>query len=723
MRRIAFATLRMTLAFLLTFWTTFCIQANVAGSAYAAPDDGAGMSVQEEGGEPESGESESGEPESGEPEPEPEEPVYEEPEPEPPALTIIDVGVFEAGTTGNAYAFASRVDDTCSTVCAVIEQRGGYIDFDAGVEWSDESWEYESSKVTWSLAPGDEAIARITPTGVLEAAGTDDGIVTVMATVPAEYTGGADIAAIFLVELRGQTDTKYVTSIVICDDTGTPIDPSYRFEEGTLATAMIELQTRVSVFDPATGETLDYQVTPYSSLSAQTGGELSDILWESGDSRLGYVDETSGIYRPILEGTNVVYAYSNAGFNGQRLTASATIDMPGEESGEYIPQSQLTVEVYYEQYPDQKVAEKTYSIDDLEALGTVTHTYTAVRGELGYLVTTGRGPLLIKVLKDVGINTDGIARLRFGTPDNYQGVVSWDLLVDEDRYYFPNLDVSSYAGKVQVPPIIAIESHRNVGTDTSPNYDMDDQRRFLLLFGAKDTGEITSNLQVYNIHTLYVELEGAPPVEPGQEKWTIKFVDSLTGGTIDTRQAADPDNVTSPEPPKHEGYSFEGWSKDVDEASRTVTYTAVYKDSGKKGDDPDDPGGGDDPDDPGKGNKPGGNDNPTPPNNGDNNNGGGDHDLVNNRPDAGSPSQTGNTGGEKALQQLEATPIDPNDLQVVNSGKWSVLQAINRHPSNVEELMFDNPFAPYVGPGFAGILVAGGLESGIAFARQRRRPR
>lgn len=718
-RRGALVALRVVLAFVLAFGTTLFVQAHAGGDAYASPADQAGLSAQDEGVDEGGGEDagEGGEDGGGEP----------EPEPEPAPLHIIDIGVFESGTTGNAYAFASRVEDTREAVCAVIEQKGGSIDFDAGVEWSDESWEYESDKVTWSIAPGDEAIARITPSGILEAAGTEDGIVTVTASVSGEYTSdGGELAAVFLVELRGQTDTKYVTGIVVCDDAGNPIDPSYRFEEGTLATAMIELQARVTVFDPAMDSSIDYQVTPYEGLASQTGGELSDIRWESGDTRLGYVDETSGIYRPILEGTNIVYAYSTAGFNGQRITASATIDMPGEEHGDYHPQDSLTVEVYYEQYPDRKVAEKTYSISDLEALGTVTHTYTALRGDTGFFTTTGRGPLLIKVLEDAGVNTAGIARLRFGTPDNYQGVVSWDMLVDQDRYYFPNIDANSYAGKVQVPPIIAIESHRNVGTDTAPNYDMDDQRRFLLLFGSKATGETTTSLQVYNIHTLYVELEGAPPVEPDIEIWTVKYVDSLTGGTIDTRQATDPDKAGAPAVPVHEGYEFEGWSKSTDEAAKTVTFTAVYKKAGDSGgDDPDDPGNPDDPgkpDNPDDPSKPSGDD-PAPPNNGGADPGSGNYDLVSSRGDASSSAPAGNTGGAESLQQLDVTPIDPNELKVVTSGKWSAIQAINKHPSNVDELMLENPFAPFVGPTFAGVLVAGGLESGLAFARQRRKPR
>jgi len=40
----------------------------------------------------------------------------------------------------------------------------------------------------------------------------------------------------------------------------------------------------------------------------------------------------------------------------------------------------------------------------------------------------------------------------------------------------------------------------------------------------------------------------------------------------------------------------------------------------------------------------------------------------------------------------------------------------------VATLMLDNPWAPFAMPAAAGVLAAGGLEAGISFARQRRRP-
>ena len=753
-----------------------------------------------------SGPSEPVDPQPADPEPSgPSESADPEPsgpsEPEVPAadeLRIADVGVFLTGTNKDAYAFASSSDQTVNSVRAVIDQRGGEIDFDAAILWNDGSdWEYDSNKVDWELDSGGETLATLSQTGVLTARGTDDGTVRVIASVDGSYTeDGAPLKAMFLVELRGQTDTKYVTDIVICDDSGAPFD-SYRFEPGTLATATLDLTARVTVFDPATNAENEYLCTPSSGLASQTNGEVANLFWESSDTRLGAVSE-EGIYRPVVAGTNKVIAYSTAGFNGSRVEARATIDMPtedGEDVTDYNPQNELTVKVYYETVPDQYVAEKTYTVDDLEALGTFVATYTAVgTGTGGCLTTTGRGPLLSRVLQDAGVNTDGVARLHFDTPDNYQGSVSWSMLVDTDRYYFPNYlngGASRYDGMVQVAPMIAIDSYRNSSRDTSPHYDeLNGDRRFLLLFGSKTTGESISNLQVYNMRTIYVVLEGAPPVEQGTQV-NVRFVDSITNAVLAETRTADPDSVSAPAAPEHEGYTFKGWSKSVDDKGN-VTYTTVYdstddktpegptdgKSSGasqnpgnsdgskspgsqnpEKSGEPQDPEKSGEPQDPEKSSdsqKPHNQGN-TPTNDGDdesddggttasivgnddsNNGGMGTYDLVNKGTSATAGPEAAKTatgdsgetvaGSEGASQNASAsnqdvsvTKLNSNDLTKLNSGRFSVLQAINRHPSDVATLMMENPFAPYALPSAAGVMVAGGLEVFIRFRRQKRFP-
>ena len=719
----AFAVVRFMLVFLLTFGMVLYAQSVQARGAYAASqDNGAVLIAQtDDDDEPLEG------PADPEPEPEPESEPEPEPEPEP-ELYIDDVAVFETGTKKPAYAFATS--DGWTEDC-VIGERGGQIDFDGAIYWNNGEVEYDSGIVDWELGAGGEDLASLSPTGILEARGTEDGFVIVRAVVSGDYTeSGSDLVAEFAVELRGQTDTPYVTYIQICDEGGNPID-SYRFEPGTLSTASVDLGAIVSVFNPADGSETDYHVTPYESLSNLTNGEIADLNWDTTDSRFGLVSE-EGVYRPLLAGTNSVFAYSGAGFNGSRVEASVVVDMPlsGDEEppNGYNPQNTLTVDVVYEAAPDTVVAEKTYSIGELEELGTVIQTYTAIGGTQGYFTTTGYGPYLSTVLQDVGVNIEGVAGLGFETADNYQKTPSWDALVDTARYYFPNIDVGSYSDRVQVAPMLAISAYRNVGDDTSPHTDvgeMTDRYRFMVLFGAKDTGETNTNKQVYNIYAIHVTLEGAPSVDPGTLV-NVKFVDSITGEVIYQTKAEDPKNVNAPEAPKHEGYTFKGWSEST-EPDGTVVYTAVYEsDSDDNPPNPSD-GSGD------SGNENGGD----KPSNGqeaaeNGNNGGGTVDLVARDASSSNGQNAANaangTAGDKASQQSSQrqepaiTQLNPNEVKSVNKGKFSVLQEINRHPSNVADLMLDNPFAPYAGPTAAGVFVAGGMESFVRFRRQKRLP-
>ena len=81
--------------------------------------------------------------------------------------------------------------------------------------------------------------------------------------------------------------------------------------------------------------------------------------------------------------------------------------------------------------------------------------------------------------------------------------------------------------------------------------------------------------------------EGAEPT-PGRTV-TVTWVDPLQDGedkTVKTAEGVEltpegdlPDTVTHPEPPTHEGKTFEKWEKAVDAETGNVTYTAVYKDA------------------------------------------------------------------------------------------------------------------------------------------------
>ena len=555
---------------------------------------------------------------------------------------------------------------------AQIETRGGSIAFGAGTQWNDDSELVpDTTNVTWSLAEGAEGIATITPAGFLQADGNEDGIVTVIATVDGSLTyDGVPLQAYVDVEVVAQGG-PFVTKIQICDENGNIISPSYSFDEDDLlGTATVELGAFVTVRDPETGADTTYHVTAGNGLAAQTGGALPDITWSVSEELYGSIS-VDGIYRPLASGQNRVFAMSSAGLLGETVSAAITVSMPGV-STEFHPQDQLTVKVVYEKdgVADLKaktvVKEKTFDIPYLEALGTQTITYTAKGsgGVNGFITFTGRGPYLAAILRETGLDLQGIKEIRFGTADNYQDAVSWAWLVDTDRYYFPNLDVNSEAAKIQVAPIIAIESAKATDDNPAdPNYDLTGDRRFLLLFGSKPGNQSISHFQVYNIHTLYVVLEGAPPIEGGGDE---PGPDDGQGGQDD--QGNQPDQQSGEGDGQSQG---NGSGKSSNGSGKNAGAQGVAR----AGD------------------------------------AGAGSNAVHSSSDLASSSSSSSSG------------LTMGDLTVIgDGGKWSALQAINKHKSDVDTLLLDNPFTPFVAPMCAGCFAAGGLEVLVGYRRQRRNP-
>lgn len=366
----------------------------------------------------------------------------------------------------------------------------------------------------------DPSIATISPSGVLTAVG--DGIVAVTATATVSTQGGAPLACTIYVEVTGQTDARYVSGIRIAGPDGEALSGPYVLEQD-LSTATAQFYALVDVVDPATGATQTYS-TQNGSIASQTG-DIADVTWYVGDT-IAAIDQTTGLFRPSCYGIASIYCASAAGQGGATVTGSAMVNTKdptgGEVRDDYHPQSSIKVKAYYEEDPpadlhddsdEHFVINKEYSLEQLESMGTVTATYTAL-SDSAYYTMTGRGVALSTLLEDAGVNIAGMSQLNFGTADNIDRPVSSAFIFDTNRYYFPNIDIGSYAGAVQVYPIIAFESNeiKNAGTD--PNFDMTEATRFRLLFGSTPDGG-TSQFQIKWINTLYVVLAGGPPVQPG----------------------------------------------------------------------------------------------------------------------------------------------------------------------------------------------------------------
>lgn len=429
-----------------------------------------------------------------------------------PYIADVSIWSHESGATVGVASSPS------SAIAARISAKGGTLWFDNVAWWNDGTSVANQSYVSWSVS--DPSIATISPGGILTAVG--DGIVAVTATATANTQGGAPLACTIYIEVTGQTDARYVSGIRIAGPDGEALSGPYVLEQD-LSTATARFYALVDVVNPATGATQTYS-TKNGSIASQTG-DIADVTWYAGDT-IAAIDQTTGLFRPSRYGIASIYCASAAGHGGATVTGSATVNTKdptgGEVRDDYHPQSSIKVKAYYEEDPPADlhddsdkhfVINKEYSLEQLESTGTVTATYTAL-SDSAYYTMTGRGVALSTLLEDAGVNIAGMSQLNFGTADNIDRPVSSAFIFDTNRYYFPNIDIGSYAGAVQVYPIIAFESNeiKNAGTD--PNFDMTEATRFRLLFGSTPDGG-TSQFQIKWINTLYVVLAGGPPVQPG----------------------------------------------------------------------------------------------------------------------------------------------------------------------------------------------------------------
>lgn len=503
---------------------------------------------------------------------------------QPSQYYVDDVGIFYHQT------------DTClgratnpNMRTASISEKGGTIQFDSVVYWSDWSDEPGARLVEWSTS--DNAIATINSAGILTA--VSDGTVEVRATVRSNTESGSPLVATAKVEIMGQGDALYISEIRIAGPDGVELGSSPYILEDELSKAQAQFYALVDVVDPSTGDTKTYS-TQDGSLSSQTNGGVADVTWYVGDSAMASVEETMGLFRPITYGIVKLFVTSNAGFGNSTVTASATVTTQDPEGGMvqegYHPQSSITVKAYYELYPPADmnddddpsfVINKTYTAEEIEGkLQMVTQCYTAL-GSGSWYTMTGYGVALSALLQDTGVNMAGISQLAFGTADVIDRPVSYNYIFGVNRYYYPNIDIGSYAEAQQVYPILALMSNEVRNASTEPNYDMSEGTRFRLLFGSTPDGG-TSQYQVKWIHTLYVVLAGGPSMEEGDRDGGAA---GAPGGGTGTGGAEGDGSGTGEEGMGAGGGLAEGTQGGAETASLGETETAEGASGGSAGDD------------------------------------------------------------------------------------------------------------------------------------------
>ena len=437
---------------------------------------------------------------------------------------VVDVAIYDE-TTQLPLWYATAGDPP--GVQASITERGGSIDLMTVITWNDNSDEPDSYLVSW--ATSDSSVATVTADGVVRAAG--DGTARITATVGGDYTAdGSPLVAAVNVAVSGQTDNPYITALRILAPDGTAIGTDVYTWEGTVGTMLATYFVEVDVFDPIAETTATYS-SQNGLISVQTGGAIADPTWGS-DGAIIAVSTESGNYgqaSALSTGNGFLTASTTATVDGSSLTVSANVYVYDPEATytEDHPQETLRILAYWEEVPPENrddpddpayVIDKEYTPDDIAALGTFTEYYTAITGSGHFYTFLGYGTLLTSVLRNAGIDFSdpdyqGINTMRFGTYDNIDRTVSYDFVVRSDRYYYPNIDLGQYNGAVQVAPMIALESARAYDSVDVTEDMLSDGRRFHLLFGANVSTGNNSYYSIYQIHTIYIELTGGPPVE------------------------------------------------------------------------------------------------------------------------------------------------------------------------------------------------------------------
>lgn len=556
---------------------------------------------------------------------------------------------------------------------ARVTSKGGYLEFDYVSHWNngDTSPRNDGNATWWS---SDTSIAsfnsyRLEP--------HKDGTVKIRCIVDAGKTGGSELYAEATVKIDGQGDTVYISAIRIINPDGENVtDGIYEINEN-LSTAQAQFMAEVDVVDPASNTTTTY--TTNGQLSQQVP-ELGNLSWTVGDPALASIMEDTGLFRPSRYAMVAVMATSLAGFGGEKVTASAIVSTinpdEGEQGDEYHPQDSLTIKAYYELQPPSEYGDAAYVIDDeyslgdLQALGALTGYYTSFSSGGDYYTMQGTGVPLSTVLRESGINLDGIKHFAFRTADwpsgeNRPVTASF---VFADRYFYPNIDIGSFADAVQVYPILAWSSSQ-IRNSTNLDVPMTEATRFRLLFGATPAGG-NSQYQIKWINTIVVVLTGGPPTEDGDGDGD----GGGSGGDIDPDPNPDTDDDDG------QGKSGEGERQT-----------------------------------------------------------GGDGDGENRGEGSGDAATAGNIGGNTTTggqgqgnQDRGTATEDPDKANPTDAGaqssaigtsggrEFKVYQVMNKDASETEELVIENPLAPYTVP--LGVLVVGigGLESLLWFRFQRR---
>ena len=444
-------------------------------------------------------------------------------------------------TTIGLYLFYSPVDNTSNpTPCTSLTEppridtakgslqllaqgeneaagSGGWIhDMGLTVNWVIQEQRGEDGSV-----PAKDIATIDRSTGVLRATGQGNGTVKVKCWVITEgYTGEATTT----VSIYANSEVPYVTKIEICDDSGTPYsdDAEIRVSEDRFKLEN-KFYVQVTYMDAQTGTEL--------VKNTYNGDVIEGASWSiSANGDQAYVNPDTGTFIAYKTGTvRLSCAISGAGQYGETLSDSVTVLCGGETldpDRDYSPADYLTVVVKYAaedkgNYGSKEDYDKArtwyYTPSDLEALGATTNSYTLVKSDGSWDRLDAYGVYFASLIADQDLELTDVEGFYLQATDPYNpGFIGCDWLFKQ-RYYYPNMSIGTgFAGAVGVAPMLALATLETPSGDGATDTllgELSTQTRFRLCIGAEGTTINNAQKSVYNISTITIILEGAPPTQ------------------------------------------------------------------------------------------------------------------------------------------------------------------------------------------------------------------
>jgi len=166
----------------------------------------------------------------------------------------------------------------------------------------------------------------------------------------------------------------------------------------------------------------------------------------------------------------------------------------------------------------------------------VTQVYSYIDKSDHVVYDRATGPLFSEVLDYAGIDTDSIDRFRFATADSgdsyFGGEYTWDLIFQK-RYYYPLIgeyfsadgftDITEATSEeIRVQPMLAVWDSwlrygYGEGYDASNHVNLKATNCFRLMYGQTTISEVDASSSAHSIHSIYIQYEGSPTIDAGDD--------------------------------------------------------------------------------------------------------------------------------------------------------------------------------------------------------------